>query len=155
MACELATDAYIPTIGTLPPHADEAQALAWIRRQHERYDEGVGFSFAVADAASGAAVGQCGLWLRELGEGRATAGYSIVPSGRGRGFAADALAALTGFGWTVPGLFRIALCIEPWNEGSIRTAERAGYEREGLLRSHQAIGGVRRDMLLYAAVRPE
>lgn len=155
MARELATDAYIPTIGTLPPHADDAQALAWIRRQHGRYDEGSGFSFAVADASDDAAVGQCGLWLRELGEGRATAGYSIAPSARGRGFAADALAALTAFAWTVPGLFRVALYIEPWNEGSVRTAERAGYAREGLLRSHQEIGGVRRDMLLYAAIRPE
>jgi RimJ/RimL family protein N-acetyltransferase len=36
----------------------------------------------------------------------------------------------------------------------VRTAERAGYEREGLLRSHQEIGGRRRDMLLYAVVRP-
>jgi RimJ/RimL family protein N-acetyltransferase len=41
-----------------------------------------------------------------------------------------------------------------WNAGSIGTAERAGYEREGLLRSHQEIGGRRRDMLLYATVRP-
>jgi len=155
MARELATDAYIPTIGTLPPNADDEQALAWILRQHGRYDEGAGFSFAVADARTDAAVGQCGLWLRELGEGRATAGYSIAPSARGRGFAADALAALTAFAWTVPGLFRVALYIEPWNEGSVRTAERAGYAREGLLRSHQEIGGVRRDMLLYAAIRPE
>jgi hypothetical protein len=45
--------------------------------------------------------------------------------------------------------------IEPWNAGSIGTAERAGYEREGLLRSHQEIGGRRRDMLLYASVRPD
>jgi ribosomal-protein-alanine N-acetyltransferase len=35
----------------------------------------------------------------------------------------------------------------------VRTAEHAGYEREGLLRSHQEIGGRRVDMLLYAAIR--
>jgi RimJ/RimL family protein N-acetyltransferase len=50
-------------------------------------------------------------------------------------------------------LHRIELYIEPWNTGSIGTAERAGYQREGLLRSHQEIGGRRRDMLLYASVR--
>jgi RimJ/RimL family protein N-acetyltransferase len=155
MAQELSTDDYVPTIGTLPPHASEEAALAWVRRQLGRYEDGTGFSFTVADAATDAAVGQCGLWLGELADGRATAGYSIAPSARGRGFAADALTALTAFGWTVPGLFRIALYIEPWNVGSIRTAERAAYAREGLLRSHQAIAGVRRDMLLYAAVRPE
>jgi RimJ/RimL family protein N-acetyltransferase len=45
------------------------------------------------------------------------------------------------------------LHIEPWNTASVRTAERAGYEREGLLRSYLEIGGQRRDMLVYAAVR--
>ena len=55
----------------------------------------------------------------------------------------------------IPALHRIELYIEPWNTGSIGTAERAGYEREGLLRSHQEIGGRRRDMLLYAVVRPD
>lgn len=154
MARELATDAYVPTIGTLPRHANDEEALAWIRRQMGRYHEGAGFSFVIAEASNDTAVGQCGLWLRELEAGRASAGYSIAPSVRGRGFAADALTALTAFGWTVPGLFRMELYIEPWNTGSIRTAERAGYAREGLLRSHQIIGEVRRDMLLYAAIRP-
>ncbi len=155
MARELATDPYVPATGSLPADADDEGALAWVRRQQRRYAEGTGFSFTITEAGSGAAIGHCGLWLSELGEGRGTAGYAIVPSARGRGFAADALRALTAFGWTVPGLFRIALYIEPWNIGSIRTAERAGYAREGLLRSHQVIAGTRRDMLLFAAVRPE
>lgn len=29
---------------------------------------------------------------------------------------------------------------EPWNQSSTRVAERCGYLREGLLRSHQEIG---------------
>ena len=53
----------------------------------------------------------------------------------------------------VPRLHRLELLIEPWNTASVRTAERAGYEREGLLRSYLEIGGRRRDMLLYAVVR--
>lgn len=64
------------------------------------------------------------------------------------------MCVLTEFAWSVPGLFRVALYIEPWNVGSVRTAERAGYVREGLLRSHQVIASQRRDMLLYASVRP-
>ncbi len=76
-----------------------------------------------------------------------------MPSARGRGLAAAALTALTSFAWTIEGLHRIELYIEPWNTGSVKTAERAGFEREGLLRSHQEIGRRRRDMLLYAAIR--
>lgn len=154
MARELSTDPYVPRVGSLPADADEDEALAWVRRQQRRHTDLAGFSFTIVEASADEAVGHCGLWLKELGEGRAAAGYSIVPSARGRGLAADALVALTAFGWTVPGLFRISLYIEPWNVGSIRTAERAGYAREGLLRSYQEIAGQRRDMLLYAAVRP-
>ena len=40
--------------------------------------------------------------------------------------------------------------VEPWNAASWRTAGSAGYQREGLLRSHQEIGGHRVDMFLYA-----
>lgn len=153
MARELSTDPYVTQVGSLPDDAGEDEALAWVERQQRRHVEHAGFSFTIVEASTDEPVGHCGLWLKELNEGRGAAGYSIVPSARGRGLAADALSALTAFGWTVPGLFRIALYIEPWNTGSIRTAEQAGYTREGLLRSHQEIAGQRRDMLLYAAVR--
>ena len=110
-------------------------------------------AMTIADVESNNAVGTIGLWLRNLSEGRASAGYAVSPVHRGRGVASSALTALTAFAWTIPGLYRIELYIEPWNNGSIRAADRSGYEREGLLRSHQEIGGTRRDMLLYAATR--
>ncbi|WP_202923032.1 GNAT family N-acetyltransferase [Nesterenkonia haasae] len=153
LAMELSTDRYVPLIGSLPADASEAEARDWVHRQQLRHRDGAGFSFTIEAAATGTGVGHCGLWLRDLSAGRAAAGYSVLPSQRGQGFAADALAALTMFGWSIAELHRVELYIEPWNVGSIRTAERAGYLREGLLRSHQEIGGVRQDMLLYGAVR--
>src|SRR5215469_4799114 len=155
MVMEMSTDPYIPLIGSLPAGASEEEALAYVQRQRGRWAEGTGFSFAIAEADTDRAVGGIGLWLRPLSEGRATAGYSVAPSERGRGVAGAALTALTSFAWTIPALHRIELYIEPWNLGSIGTAERAGYEREGLLRSRQEIGGRRRDMLLYASIRSE
>jgi ribosomal-protein-alanine N-acetyltransferase len=153
MAQDLSTDPYVPLIGTLPARATEAEAADWIERQQCRWAEGAGFSFAIAETVTDRAVGAAGLWLRQLPEGRATAGYSVAPGDRGRGLAAAALTALTAFGWTIPQLHRIELHIEPGNTASVRTAENAGYLREGLLRSHTGIGGRRRDMLLFAAVR--
>jgi ribosomal-protein-alanine N-acetyltransferase len=153
MALELSTDPYAPLIGTMPAHATDHEAADWVERQRHRWAEGAGFSFAIAEATTGRAVGSVGLWLRQLPEGRASAGYFVAPSARGRGIAAAALTAVTAFGWTIPELHRIELHIEPWNTGSIRTAERSGYLREGLLRSHTEIAGRRRDMLLFAAVR--
>src|SRR5580765_6283716 len=151
MVLDLATDPYIGLIGSLPSNADRAEALAYLARQRGRRAEGVGYSWCVADAVTDEALGGIGLWLSQLGEGRATAGYSIAPRARGRGVAGPALRDLTAFGWTFADLHRIELYIEPWNAGSIRTAEHAGYRREGLLRSQCEIGGRRVDMLRYAA----
>lgn len=152
MARSLSSDPYVPTIGSLPPDATHEQARAWIVRQRDSRDRGAGYSFTIVDEQADAAVGNCGLWLRALPDGRATAGYALAPEHRGQGLGADALRTLTDFAAQLPGLHRIELYIEPWNSGSMRTAESAGYLREGLLRSHQWIGGSRRDMLLYACI---
>jgi RimJ/RimL family protein N-acetyltransferase len=154
MVQELSTDPYVPMTGSLDFHANTDQALAYIDRQHDRLVSGAGFSFCVADSETDEPLGQAGLWLRQLSAGRATAGYAIAPAARGRRRAADALTALTTFGWSLAELYRIELYIEPWNVASQRTAEAAGYEREGMLRSHQEIGGRRVDMILYTSIRP-
>jgi ribosomal-protein-alanine N-acetyltransferase len=154
MLLDLSTDPYVPTIGTLPANASRREALAYIGRQHERLATGAGYSFCAADRDTDEAVGGTGLWLASLAAGRASAGYAIAPRWRGRGLAGQALTAVTRFAWSLPELHRIELYIEPWNAASCHTAESAGYQREGLMRSHQEIGGRRADMLLYAAIRP-
>ena len=154
MLRDLATDPYVPLIGSLPLNASEQEALDFIERQHNRLDSGVGYSFCVAERADDIAFGTAGLWIADLAKGRATVGYTVAPFARRRGVAVNALRAVTAFGWTLSGLFRIELYVEPWNVGSLRTAEAVGYVREGLLRSHQPIGGQRADMLLYASLRP-
>ncbi|NOJ59457.1 GNAT family N-acetyltransferase [Arthrobacter sp. 260] len=153
MAIELSQDDYIPRIGSLPHCSSPEEGLAWVHRQRERHANGSGFSFAIVDEEAGRSVGNIGLWIKELAEGRAQAGYGIIPSARGRRNAADALTALLKFAWTIPNLHRVELHIEPWNVASVRTAELAGFEEEGLLRSHQAISGRRVDMLVFSAVR--
>lgn len=153
MARDLSRDPYVPKIGTLPSDATSEQAQQWVERQQSRYTAGAGFAFAVIDMTQGRCAGFVGLWVRQLDSGRASVGYGIAPSFRGRKLATDAVRAITEFGWTIPELHRVELYIEPWNTPSIRTAERAGYLREGLLRSHQDIGGERRDKLLYSNVR--
>jgi RimJ/RimL family protein N-acetyltransferase len=153
MALELSQDPYIPAIGTLPLNATADQAQQWVQRQQTRHTEGAGFSFAIVDGAEGSCAGFIGLWVREMPAGRAKIGYGIAPPFRSRRLATDALRAVTDFAWTIPQLYRTELYIEPWNKASIRTAERAGYICEGLLRSHQEIRGERRDMLLYSNLR--
>ncbi|MET7937876.1 GNAT family protein [Streptomyces sp. NPDC005322] len=154
MLMDLSTDAYVPRTGSLPGNASRQEVLAYIERQISHLRTGTGYSFCVADKDTDEALGTAGLYLAPIAAGRATAGYSVAPRYRGRKVAGHALIALTRFAWSIPELYRIELYIEPWNVASVHTAELAGFEREGLLRSHQEIGGKRVDMLVYAAIRP-
>ena len=90
------------------------------------------------------------LMLRNIDEGRASIGYFVVKSARGRGAATHALRALAAWGLGTLGIPRLELYIEPWNAASIVTAERCGFRREGLLRAWQRVGTERRDMFMYS-----
>lgn len=146
----VATDALIPLITTVPASGNLADAHGYIARQHHRLASGAGYSFAIADAATGEAVGQIGLWLTDIEQGRASTGYWVASQFRGRGYVTAALAAISRWGLSLPGLHRLELYVEPWNDGSWRAAERVGYRREGLLRSWQQVGAERRDMYMYS-----
>lgn len=149
MVRDLATDPYVPQIGTLPAGADEAQAMDYIERQWARLSSGRGFSFCVAWEPTGTALGQAGLWRR--GPGVASAGYAIAPRSRGHGHAGLTLKALAGFGLALSGVRRIELHIEPWNTPSARTAEAAGFRDEGAVLHPRSVGAAPVEMLLYAA----
>lgn len=146
----VADDPVIPLATTVPTSGALGDALAFIDRQHDRLASGVGYSFAVVDSDGGEPVGQVGLWLRDLAEGRVSVGYWIASRYRRRGYAFAALDAISRWGLSLDGVFRIELQVEPWNEGSWRTAERVGYVREGLMRSWRQIGDERRDLYLYS-----
>lgn len=91
-------------------------------------------------------------WVRpqrgRLAEG---SGYSLAIAESANGRAVGAIGL-----WLrdLPAVHRVELYVEPWNTSSIRVARAAGYEQEGLLRSYLEIGGGRRDMLIYAILRP-
>lgn len=82
---EVAADPLVPLITTVPTSGDEEDALAFVERQRGRLAVGAGYSFAIADAVTDEAVGQIGLWTRDLAEGRATVGYWVAERHRRRG----------------------------------------------------------------------
>jgi ribosomal-protein-alanine N-acetyltransferase len=148
---EASRDALIPVMTTVPVTDGEPETLAFIARQHDRMRTGTGYVFAIADATD-RAVGHIGLFFIAGAGTRASLGYWIAPSQRRRGYAIEALGILTSWALQQPGLDRLELYVEPWNTGSWRAAERAGYQREGLLRAWERIDGTPRDMYLYGQV---
>jgi len=150
---EAAQDPLIPAISSVPSRYTMDAGRAFIDLQQRRLRDGFGYSYVIAIRDDASAVGSIGLWLRDVDQGRASLGYWVVPSQRRRGAARAALAALTRWASGPPlAIPRLELYVEPWNEASVRTAEAAGYTREGLLRQWQEVEGARRDMYIYSAV---
>ena len=147
---EAAADPLIPLITTVPASFTEEEGRRFIERQWRRAEQGTGYSFAIADAATDQALGQVGLWLKDADEGRASVGYWIIGSARGRRAAATAVQAVVRWAHHDLRIPRLQLYVEPWNTASVKTAENAGFQREGLLRSWQEVGGQRKDMYMYA-----
>lgn len=145
---EASKDEYIPLVTTVPSVYSPAECVAFIERQWSRATARVGYSFAIADRESGRPIGQIGLWPSV--HGRASVGYWIVESARGQGAAHEALRTLSLWGLGELPISRLELHVEPWNIASWKAAERAGFQREGLLRSWLEIGGTRRDMYVYS-----
>jgi ribosomal-protein-alanine N-acetyltransferase len=144
------SDPLIPLITTVPEAPDEERAQAYITRQNTRLPSGVGYAYAVARTSDDVAVGYIG--LTHLEESRASVGYWIGSEHRGHGYAALALQLVGDWALTVLSIRRLELYVEPWNEASIRTAEVAGFEREGLMRSWRSVGETRRDMWMYSRI---
>jgi RimJ/RimL family protein N-acetyltransferase len=147
---EASSDDYIPLITSVPSTYSQAAGEAFVRRQWERASTGAGYPFVIARVEDGRPLGMVGLWLKEPGEGRASLGYWLAGSARGQGIAAEALRAVAYWALGDLRIPRLELYVEPWNAASQRTAERVGFQREGLLRGWQQVGEERRDMIMYS-----
>jgi len=146
-------DLYITQITTVPFQGTEQQCLDFIQRQRNRSAEGAGYSFAIADLETDQAVGQIGLWLCNANRGRASIGYWVAPGHQRRGVLNAALQAIGDWALTYPGIHRVELYVEPWNEGSWKAAEHCGFAREGLLRGWEIIGGEAKDLYMYSRLK--
>ncbi|WP_017241492.1 GNAT family N-acetyltransferase [Streptomyces sp. SS] len=145
---EASEDAYIPLITTVPAPYSEAEGVAFVERQWGRASTGTGYPFVIVDPG-GRPVGNAGLWLRPEPD-RASVGYWVVESARGRGAALAALRSVADWARRDLALTRLELHVEPWNTASVRTAERAGFRRERLVRDGVRTAAGYRDVFLYA-----
>ena len=85
------------------------------------------------EAESGDLAGSIAVRLRRFSTGHI--GYWIAREARGRGVATEALAGLCRWAVDTLDVKRLELLTDVDNRGSQRVAEKAGFQREGILRS--------------------
>ncbi|HEY7258294.1 MAG TPA: GNAT family N-acetyltransferase [Gaiellales bacterium] len=118
----------------LPVPAPPGFPRTWLSRYEQGRRDGTSDVFAIEDEA-GEFLGCVMAFGIEAAEQTCELGYLVAPAARGRGVGTAALRALTEWAFGERGLLRLELMISVDNEASKVVAERAGYVKEGVLRS--------------------
>ena len=122
-------------IDDIPAPYTRADARAYVAACRRGWKDGSLWAFAVVDTSSGKVVGSCGIGWQDDPHGVAEIGYWVRAGHRGRGVATRAVRLASEWAFEEGGVQRLQLRADELNTASQRVAERAGFQREGVLRS--------------------
>lgn len=139
--------------GNLPAFGRE-ELIASLRELPSLAESGRLLPLAALDSESGEVVG-CGM-LHHLDKERKIVeiGYWVLPSARGRGVATTIARMLAEHAFSL-GVERVAAYVNVGNIASERVVERAGFTREGVVRSMPKPDGRRVDKTLFSLLPGE
>ncbi len=138
-----------------PAYETEEQARALLTAIERCFAEKSLFQWGVVRLEDDRVIGTCTLSSVDPSNGRAELGYILGRSHWGHGLMGEALALLTAFAFETLGLRRLEADVDPANHPSIRSLERLGFQREGLLRERWFVSGQAQDSLFYGLLRRE
>jgi RimJ/RimL family protein N-acetyltransferase len=130
-------------IPQFPSPYSEADARSWIA---SRNGDAASKTFLIVDTETDELRGAIEVRLGETG----SIGYWVAAEARERGIATRALRVLSRWAVTDGGIERLELTTHPENIASQRVAEKAGFTREGILRSHTRFREGRRDSVMFS-----
>jgi RimJ/RimL family protein N-acetyltransferase len=134
----------------------EADGVSYLAEQEQSRLRGTEIHFAYVIPDDDALVlGGGSLYAVDLDQRRAATGYWLAPDARGRGIATAALRLTARWAFDALGLARLELTCAPDNVTSQAVAERCGFAREGVLRSHVSYKGGRRDTVMFSLLPGE
>jgi RimJ/RimL family protein N-acetyltransferase len=132
------------------PYA-EADAWAHHRQHQQAWEDGTGAEFAcVSPDDDHEIIGGASVYDIERAWARASVGYWLARPARRRGVATHAVLLLARWAFDDLGIKRLQITCGPDNHASQRVAERVGFTREALLRSHLPFKGGRRDTVIFS-----
>jgi RimJ/RimL family protein N-acetyltransferase len=147
-------DPLIPRYTRVPSPYGERQAREFLVEQRRRREAGLELSLLVVDAEDDGLLGSVGATV-DRENARAEIGYWVAKEARGRGVATAAVVLLGTWLFETLGLARLQIHTETDNVASQRVAERAGFRREGMLRSYELLEGRPIDVVMFAALPGE
>jgi RimJ/RimL family protein N-acetyltransferase len=134
----------------VPYPYSELDARAWTAAAPGRLTGGDGADFVIVDLDDDRLFGTVGLVRIRWDDLTAEVGYSLSASARGQGYATRAVALVTRWAFETLGMRRMELTTHVDNERSQAVAERAGYTREGVMRSYRVLRDRRVDLVMFS-----
>jgi RimJ/RimL family protein N-acetyltransferase len=152
-ACQ---DAEIARWTRVPSPYGEAEARHYQATREAAVAAGAMAPFAIADAdEEDRLLGSISLLRIAWEDARGEVGYWLAAEARGHGHATRAVRLICAWGFRQLGLGRIELLAASGNPASQRVAERTGFRREALLRSHTVGKHERQDMVAFGLLADE
>jgi ribosomal-protein-alanine N-acetyltransferase len=140
----------------VPAPYGEAEARGYQLTREAAIRVGAMAPFAIATGAEEALLlGSISLMRFSWEDARAEIGYWLAPEARGQGHATRAARLICAWGFRQLRLERIELLAATGNPASQRVAERTGFVREAILRSHTLGAAGRQDMVAYGLLAGE
>jgi RimJ/RimL family protein N-acetyltransferase len=132
-----------------------AQTRAWLEHLQESVRKADGFFFAVCELGDDRFVGTT--WLKDVNwlDSNAELAIFMDRDHIGSGWGTDAQRTLLKFGFGTLGLERIWLTVDADNARAIRSYEKVGFQREGIMRRARREQGGLMDAVLMAILREE
>ena len=138
-----------------PALANREAAEALLAEIQENFRRRTSLKWGVAELQTDRIIGTVTLFNLNFDNKRAEIGYGLDNAYWRQGYVSEALDALLSYAFDELQLHRLEADVDPRNVGSIRTLEKLGFQREGLMRERWQVNGEIQDALFYGLLRPE
>jgi ribosomal-protein-alanine N-acetyltransferase len=138
---------------TWRPHENLIQTESMLKNAIAEWDGDARYPYMITLKESGNVIGMIDPRI----EGhKVVIGYVMNRAHQGRGYMTESTRAVINWALQQPSIYRVYATTDVENVASQRVMEKAGMQREGLLRKyivHPAMGDVPRDSYMYAIVK--
>lgn len=148
-----AADADVTRYMTWVPHKSPDTVAAFLEAMVLRREDGDEYTWAVTKPDDDRPFGMIGA---RIDGHKADIGYVLAKACWNQGYMTEVISAVTGWMLSQAEIFRVWAVCDTENIGSARVLEKAGFEREGLLRRwilHPNCSDGPRDCYVYASTK--
>lgn len=136
----------IPFPNTLEDHSSFFQSISGKKEE---------FFFGIFEKASNQLMGSCGVFSINWKNSTCIVGISVGEQWQGKGLGTDAMQTLITFIFTYIPINKIKLQVFSFNQAAIRSYEKCGFTKEGVLRNEIFRFGEFHDLIIFGLLRGE